>query len=126
MIHTVIPEQYINSEFERIAQQKENSKSPEDIEKEKYEKQSVMTKKLKGVDRALRKINFKFLFDLVSVCLSLTGEAGQENSHARMFDFGVSKQSIVIEKDGVVLKANAFGVTVNTYYTFCNLFAFVT
>ena len=69
MIHTVIPEQYINSEFERIAQQKENSKSPEDIEKEKYEKQSAMTKKLKGVDRALRKINFKFLFDLVRVCL---------------------------------------------------------
>lgn len=126
MIHTLIPEQYINSEFERIAQQKENSKSPEDIEKEKYEKQSAMTKKLKGVDRALRKINFKFLFDLVSVCLSLTGEAGMENSHARMFDFGVSKQSIVIQKDGVVLKANAFGVTVNTYYTFSNLFAFVT
>lgn len=84
---------------------------------------------MKALDRHLRKINFKLMFDLVHVCLSLTGEMhkqGTDNLHARMFDFGVSKQTVVIEKDGTVLKANAFGVTVNTYYTFSNLFAFVT
>ena len=129
MIHNVIPEHYINSEFERIAQEREAGKTPEDIEKEKYDKQSATTKKLKALDRHLRKINFKFMFDLVQVCLSLTGDLhkqGTDISHARMFDFGLSKQTVVIEKDGVVLKANAFGVTVNTYYTFSNLYAFIT
>lgn len=70
------------------------------------------------------------MFDLVQVCFSLTGEVQKQGrditTNARMFDFGVSKQTVVIEKDGVVLKANAFGVTVNTYYTFSNLFAFIT
>jgi len=50
-----------------------------------------MTKKLKQVDRALRKINFQFMFDLGSVCLSLTGQAGKQNKNVSMLDFGVSK-----------------------------------
>ena len=43
-----------------------------------------------------------------------------------MIDFGVCNQKLEIQKDWNTLKTNAFGVTLNTYFSFTNLFMFFT
>ena len=73
-----------------------------------------------------------------NICFGLTGEIAAKNvstknakladffstKNAKLVDFGLKNQTIKIEKDGVMLKLNAFGVTANTYYSFVNIYTF--
>lgn len=125
MIHNEIPESYIKSEFDKLYEAREAAKSVIEREKEKHDKEVKLIKNLRKVDRALRKMDGSFAFELGTVQMSVTGNRSETQfGNSKMADFGLSNQKIKITKVGMRLNANIFGITANTYFSTSQLFSF--
>ena len=82
-----------------------------------------MKRTLRKVDRELKKMEFQVKVELGNFILALTDKA--VGNH-KLLDLGVCGQQITVRKEGQCLKANIFGITIDTYYSFEQISAFGT
>lgn len=82
-------------------------------------------RKLRKVDRHAVKYDFSVQFTLSKVSVAVTGNRSDKDiGNNKMADFGVEDQKVKIEKLGTQMKANIFGITLNTYYSTSKLYSF--
>jgi hypothetical protein len=75
-----------------------------------------------NVDKSLRKLEFFIQIDVGIITFNLTEKA--VGNH-KLLGLGIQDQKIVVVKNGKEIKANIFGIVVNTYYGLDKIYGYV-
>ena len=96
---------------------RQKSKSKEEIKRLETYNDRVMIKKLKGVDSALKDVDFDINIEVNKIGANVTGNQNfYELSNHRLLEVGLLNQVISIKKEGPILLMNMGGITVSTFF----------
>ena len=105
---------------------RQKSKTKEEIKRLETYNDRVMIKKLKGVDAALKDIDFDINIEVNKIGANVTGNQNfYELSNHRLLEVGLLNQVISIKKEGPILLMNMGGITVSTFFQFVEIYRFV-